>query len=254
MNLNFKTYGSGQPLIILHGLFGMLDNWKSIATKLADQYMIYLVDLRNHGRSPHADEHTYELMADDLKFWMEDQWLYEANMLGHSMGGKAAMQFAHNFPEMLEKLIVVDIAPKQYSGGHEMIIDALSSIPIDNITSRKEVESILSQSIDDHGVILFLMKNLTRNKTGGFQWKMNLPVLKSAYEEHIMGGNTLNDVIEVPTLFIKGGNSQYISEEDNSRIDSLFNNADIHTIDDAGHWVHADKPLELIQKITEFLS
>ena len=158
--LNYKSFGSGPPLIILHGLFGTLDNWQTIAKKLADDFTVFILDLRNHGKSPHTQEHTYSLMAEDLSQFMESQWIYKAHVLGHSMGGKTAMQFANDFPDMLDKLVVVDIAPKVYAGGHQHILEALLSVDIDAVQSRKEVEQQLSKYIEEDGVKLFLMKNL----------------------------------------------------------------------------------------------
>lgn len=254
MSLNYKTYGEGPPLIILHGLFGMLDNWKTIATQLASEYSIYLLDLRNHGRSPHFPSHTYAEMAEDISQWMEENWIYEAYVLGHSMGGKAAIQLAYEYPDLVEKLIVVDIAPKQYSGGHESIISALQSVPIDDITSRGEVEAHLATTIDNRGVILFLMKNLTRKKEGGFTWKMNLDVLAAGYEDQIMNAPKYISQIETPTMFIAGGNSGYITEDDKVMISDLFTEVSHTAIPDAGHWVHADKPSELIKTVKIFLN
>ena len=253
MKLNFKTFGEGPPLVILHGLFGMLDNWKSIGTQLSKDFSVYLVDIRNHGRSPHSPTHTYADIASDLNQWMEDQWLYEATLIGHSMGGKAAIQYAYDYPEHLEKLVVVDIVPKTYSGGHETIIEALQSIPIDEVTSRSEVEERLQVAIKERGVILFLMKNLTRKKEGGFQWKMNLPVIAESYRSQIMASPDYSDPIETETLFVKGGKSQYIQPEDVQLLDELFTNYKLETCTDAGHWVHADQPQQLISLLKEFI-
>ena len=253
VTLNFKTFGEGPPLIILHGLFGMLDNWKSIGTELAKDFSVYLVDIRNHGRSPHYPSHTYSDIAADLNQWMEEQWLYEATLIGHSMGGKAAIQYAYDYPENLEKLIIVDIAPKTYTGGHETIIQALQSIPIDKVESRGEVEESLQTTIKDRGVILFLLKNLTRKKEGGFKWKMNLPVIAESYTTEIMASPDYQDTIDVDTLFVNGALSDYITSEDLPLLDKLFTNYRLKSCPDAGHWVHADKPQELISLFKEFI-
>lgn len=249
MPLNYKSYGEGPPLIILHGLFGMLDNWKSIATKLSEDYSVYLLDLRNHGRSPHFDTHSYEEMAEDVNEWMEENWIYNAFVIGHSMGGKVAIQLASDYPDKVEKLVVVDIAPKQYAGGHESIISALQSVPIDTVTSRSEVEQHLAMTISSKGVILFLMKNLTRKKEGGFMWKMNLDVIAKNYVDHIMNTPIYNGQIETPTLFIAGGESDYITEVDRVEIDQLFTEVSHVIFDGAGHWVHADNPVDLIESV-----
>ncbi len=253
MELNYKVLGSGPPLVVLHGLFGMLDNWKTIAKSLSEEFSVYLIDIRNHGRSPHTDSHTYSEIAVDIYEWMKQMSIPKASFLGHSMGGKAVIQLAHDFPELIDQLIVVDIVPKRYSGGHEDIIAALSSVPIAKIQSRTEAQEILAQSIKEPGVILFLMKNLSRQKTGGFQWKMNLPVLASHYTEQIMDGNTLEESIEIPTLFIKGEASNYISADDIPLLNQCFTEYTIVSIEGAGHWVHADNPKKLLSVISEFL-
>ena len=160
MELNHKTFGAGDPIIILHGLFGTLDNWQTVAKKLAEHFMVYIVDQRNHGRSAHVEGQNYKLMAEDLADFMEENWMHNAHIIGHSMGGKTAMQFAADYPDMLNKLVVVDIAPKAYEGGHQTIFDALLSVNMEKVQTRKEVEEQLSKYIDDAGVRLFLMKNL----------------------------------------------------------------------------------------------
>ena len=182
IQLNFRTKGTGKPIIILHGLFGMLDNWNSIGNKLAQQYAIYLVDQRDHGRSSKSTEFDYELLAHDLKIFCEDQGLEKVNLIGHSMGGKTAMMFANNYPDMTGKVMVVDIAPKEYAGGHEYIFDAILGVHIENMSKRSEVDDLLSASIKQVGVRQFLMKNLIRNKEGVFEWKANFQLLQNSYE------------------------------------------------------------------------
>lgn len=252
MDLNYKVFGSGEPIIILHGLFGTLDNWQTIAKKLADQYMVYIVDQRNHGRSPHVEGHNYKVMAEDLASFMEENWIHHAHVIGHSMGGKTAMQFAVDFPDMLDKLVVVDIAPKKYKGGHQTIFEALLSVNLEQVQERKEVETQLSKYIDDVGVRLFLMKNLSRKKEGGFAWKMNLQ------EIYINYSNILDEIIIDPavsneTLFVNGGKSAYVSLEDQAFIKTCFTHVQFQTIADAGHWVHAEQPQALIHCLNSFL-
>lgn len=250
--LNFKTFGSGDPIIILHGLFGMLDNWQTIAKKLSEDYMVYLVDLRDHGKSEHTDDFNYSLLAQDIAEFMEAEWIHESYVIGHSMGGKTALQLVNDYPDLVKKLIIVDIGIKSYKGGHEVILDALRSVPIDIVESRKEVEKHLAQYIEEPGIRLFLMKNLTRNKEGGYRWKMNLNLLIKHYQE-ILAGITFGDVVETPTLFIRGGKSGYILNEDVEELSSHFNDMNLVTIEDAGHWVHAEKPNELLSAINSFL-
>ena len=250
--LNHKIYGQGDPIIILHGLFGMLDNWQTIAKKLAEHYMVILVDQRDHGKSKHTDEFNYKLLAEDLRMFMEDNWIHEAHVIGHSMGGKTAMQFAADNPDMVEKLIIVDIGPKAYQAGHDIIFKALKSVPIDEVQSRQEVEEVISEYIPEAGVRLFLMKNLQRRKEGGFRWKMNLDLLHRDYPNIIAAIET-NGEVDVESLFIYGTNSKYIQEGEPEQIGKIFTNAKFAPIE-AGHWIHAEKPAELLQQVNQFLS
>lgn len=249
--LNTKVLGQGPPLIILHGLFGTLDNWQTLGKRWAENYTVFLVDQRNHGRSPHLDGHTYPLMASDLASFMEGEWLHEAIILGHSMGGKTAMQLALHYPDLVKGLIVVDILPKAYAGGHDQIFAALRSLPIDQISSRAEAEAHLAQQIEEVGVRQFLLKNLSRRKEGGFQWKMNLETLFRDYH-HILD-KIEGPAYEGPTLFIKGDRSQYISNADWPDALRLFPAASLETVANSGHWVHAEQTETLFQLVTQFL-
>jgi len=235
---------------------GSLDNWQTFAKALAEDYMVITVDQRNHGKSFHSDAFTLELMAEDLKELMESEWIHEAVILGHSMGGKTAMTFAMMYPDVVEKLIVVDIAPKLYTPGHETILKALNEVPIDKVASRDEVSQVLSKYIDDAGVRLFLMKNLKRKAKEegkqGYEWKVNLPVLTDKYEAILQPIE--GDLYDEPTLFIRGEKSNYIQDEDMSLINDLFPQANLETIADAGHWVHAEQPAALLTTVKEFLA
>ena len=253
MELNFKSFGQGDPVVILHGLFGMLDNWQTIAKELAKHYSVFIVDQRNHGRSPHSEEFNYSIMAEDLRDFLESQWIYKSHIIGHSMGGKTAMQFALDNPEMVDRLVVVDIGPDQNTGNHSAIYDALLQVPIDTIQSRKEAEALLATHISDFGIRQFLLKNLSRRKEGGYRWKMNLPVLHTKYEE-ILKSIHGDQAFEEPTLFIKGGRSNYLQETDLPQIQHLFPAAEMHTVADAGYWVHAEKPKELLALVQSFLA
>ena len=253
MELNFKTMGRGEPVIILHGLFGTLDNWQTIAKHLSEHFSVYIVDQRNHGRSPHAAHMDYPALAEDLRHFMERHWMYKAHLIGHSMGGKTVMEFALEHPDMTDKLVVVDIAPKAYPGGHEDIFKALFAVDLDAIQSRQEAEEILSQYIEDAGTKQFLLKNLSRKKEGTFEWKMNLPVLHQYYQE-ILAPPTAQTPFEGETLFIRGGRSPYVLDSDLPAIHGLFPAAQLETIANAGHWVHADAPAELLQKVYTFLT
>lgn len=248
MELNHKIMGEGDPIIIMHGLFGMLDNWQSIAKELSQDYMVILIDLRNHGKSPHSDEWNVQVMARDVIEFMQSQWIFEATIIGHSMGGKVAMQVALTEPDMVSNLIVVDIAPRSYERGHDLIFTALNSVPIETVASRGDVEEYLGKYISETGIKLFLMKNLSRNKDGSYRWKMNLPIIEKNYESILQP--TLSDFpYEGPTLFISGERSDYIREEDQERIIELFPEAKVETISNAGHWVHADQKDAIIASI-----
>ncbi len=252
MTLNYKSFGEGYPIIILHGLFGTLDNWQTIAKKLAQKYSVYIIDQRNHGRSPHDDMFDYEVMADDLQAFMESHWMHEAHIIGHSMGGKTAMRFALNYPDLVNQLVVVDIAPKAYEGGHQTIFEALLSLDLTTISSRKEADELLKQKIEAFGVRQFLLKNLSRQKEGGFKWKMNLPIIYQNYA-HILAAIASEDTFDNSTLFIKGGTSDYVKKEDMIQIKSLFPLAQLETVDKAGHWVHATAPDALLELVFNFL-
>lgn len=251
MDLNFKTFGSGPPVIILHGLFGTLDNWQTVARQLSENFTVFILDLRNHGRSPHAPQHDYPAMAEDLRAFMEHHWMYKAHIIGHSMGGKAAMYFALHHPDWVEKLVVVDIAPKKYPRGHDTILKALLSVDLAQARERSDVETTLSTYIDDPGVRLFLMKNLSRKPEGGFEWKMNLPVLNDQYE-NILVEMTTDAPFENPALFVRGERSDYVLEEDLPLIKKLFPSATLVTVPDAGHWVHAEQPAVLLKILHGF--
>ncbi len=253
MELNFKQFGQGEPIIILHGLLGTLDNWQTIAKQLAKNYTVFIVDQRNHGKSPHDDAFDCEIMAEDLKEFMEAQWVYKAIIIGHSMGGKVAMQFALNYPDMVEQLVVVDIAPKAYEGGHQVIFDALNGVNLDTLTERKAIDEELKKLIPDNGVRLFLMKNLTRKKEGGYRWKMNLPIIYKNYE-NILVKIESEETMDEPTLFVRGGLSEYVKDEDMNDIAEYFPNAKLATVKKAGHWVHAAAPQEFLSILTDFLS
>ncbi len=251
MQLNYKTFGKGDPVIILHGLFGTLDNWQTLAKRIAEEYMVYLVDQRNHGRSPHSVEHSYPLMAEDLRVFMEAEWLHEAHIIGHSMGGKAAMQFALNYPEMVSKLVVVDIGPNQNTGNHQSVFDAFFSVEINQLSSRTEAMNLMKKHVSDQGILQFLLKNLSRKKDGGFKWKMNLEALYKNYKA-ILAEVKGEEIFTGETLFIKGAKSDYLQKSDLKDIQTLFPNAEMVTIEDAGHWVHAEQPELLLQAVLHF--
>jgi pimeloyl-ACP methyl ester carboxylesterase len=251
MKLNFRKTGTGKPLVILHGLFGSADNWMSIAKGLEENYTLYLLDQRNHGDSPHSDTWNYEAMAADLKEFMEAEGLQKASFLGHSMGGKTVMKFALTYPEMVEKLVVADIAPRPYPVHHQTILEALNAVNIQNLQSRKEAEEKLAEYIPERGIRQFLLKNLTR-KEGAFAWKINLPVITKQIEnvgEEIASDKSFSN----PALFMGGANSDYIKSSDKEDIDKLFPDNHIIHIKNTGHWLHAEQPEAVISTLKTFL-
>ena len=254
MQLNHKILGEGFPIIILHGLFGMLDNWQTIGKKLAEEgFMAILIDQRDHGKSPHTSEFNYTLLAEDLFHFMEDNWIYKAHIIGHSMGGKTAMKFAFQHEEMIEKMIIADVMNRQYKGGHESVIAAIDSLNVNEVENRDTIyEHLKSQELDE-GTVQFLLKNLSRNKEGGYEWKMNFSLLKEKYQNILDPVAATNEVCNTETLFIKGENSNYIQDLDFAAIKQQFPNSTITTISNAGHWVHADKPVEFFNAVKEFL-
>jgi esterase len=252
MELNFKELGQGPALVILHGLFGSLDNWLTLGRQFAETHTVYLIDQRNHGRSPHADHMDYSAMAADLQEFFSQQGIREATVLGHSMGGKTAMRFALDFPELTEALIVADIAPKTYPSGHDLIFEALCALKPATLRNREQAEEELSLLIDDIGVRLFLLKNLTRSKDGSYQWKMNLPVIERDYA-NILKGITADFPYMGPVRFIRGALSNYLKDSDWPEIAALFPEADLVDIPGAGHWLHADQPQAFFNAAQEFL-
>ena len=265
MELNYHNIGTGQPLIILHGLFGSGDNWFTIAKLLEKHFEIYLIDQRNHGKSPHSNEFNYNVLTNDLLDFFKTHSISKAHILGHSMGGKVAMNFAKNYPEMLYSLTVIDIAPKNYNENllieqsqHNTIIDTLISINLTKITNRNEVEVILSKTIDSDKLRAFLLKSLHRNSFGNFEWLLNLQSLKENLE-NISGGfidkewNNV-EITGFPVLFVKGGLSDYISKDDEILINKIFPAAEIFKIPNTGHWLHAENPNMLAQKIISVIN
>ena len=249
--LNYKVFGAGPPLIILHGLFGTLDNWKTIAGILKEDYQVILVDLRNHGRSFWSDDFDYQILSDDVFALMDHLELTRAHLLGHSMGGKVVLQMANNHPNRVIKAICVDIGFKSYSPSHNLIFDNILRMKPSEISSRKEAEDQLSEGIKDRSIRLFLLKSLARAKDGGFKWKTNFIALHINYMRILEEVDISN--ISAPILWIRGSRSSYISERDKEEISLKVPQAQFQDID-AGHWVHAEKPKELYHSVRSFLN
>lgn len=251
IELNYKEYGSGKPLLIIHGFMGSLDNWHTLANQFALQHRVFTIDQRNHGKSPHTENHSIALMVADLKHFIESKDLPEVMLLGHSMGGKVVMAFALAYPHLVSKLIIVDIAPRVYKRGHDDVFEAIFSVDLASIQSRKEAESVMETYVADFGTRQFLLKNLERREDGSYAWKMNLTTLHRDYEE-IVKPITSDMPYLGPTLVIKGGNSRYISSLDESDFEQLFPTYQLETIPNAGHWVHAEQPKLFFETVSEF--
>lgn len=250
MLLFHQDLGSGTPMMILHGLFGSLDNWRTLSLKLAEQFRVIPTDLRNHGHSFHSDEHTYELMAEDINALYDHLQLSPMVLVGHSMGGKASMFFAQKYPEKVKKLVVADMSPKQYPPHHNIVLQALNAVEMDKVSSRKDVEDQLTTYIPDPPTRQFLMKGLVRNDDGTFQWRFNLSTLTSDY-------NRINVALPEgqytgPTLFMAGEGSNYIQKDDHALILHHFPQAQIQVIPNAGHWIHAEQPQAFLEALLSF--
>ncbi len=259
MKLFFRKIGEGKPLIVLHGLFGLSDNWQTFAktfvisnTTPPTTGSVYLVDLRNHGQSPHSSAFNYKEMADDVIELIRSENLDDATILGHSLGGKVAMTVALQNQQLVSKLIVVDIAPKYYPPHHTDVLMALNAVNLNEIKTRGEAEKILLGYISDMGTVQFLLKNLYW-KNEKLAWRFNLESI-SANINNVGEEITSSIPFVKPTLFIRGEKSRYISNEDIPQIEKIFPNSKTQTILDAGHWVHADNLNGMLEVCRDFIS
>lgn len=253
MQLFANVLGEGaEHLVIMHGLFGMSDNWQTLGKKWASHYTVHLLDMRNHGRSPHSEEFSYELMAEDLLEYLDAKNIESAHILGHSMGGKVAMLFAVLNPSRCSSLIVADIAPKAYEPHHQEVIEALEGLDLEAINSRREAQENFGPKLE-LGVRQFLLKSLYWEEKSKLNWRFNLPVIVREIQK-VGEGLAANAYFDRPTLFLRGGDSWYIADSDQSEIESHFPQAEIVTIPKAGHWLHAQEPELFFEAVTEFLS
>lgn len=251
--LFYKEYGDGHPLIILHGLLGASGNWHTLSRNVfSERFRVLTVDQRNHGRSFHSDRFDYPAMAEDVWRFMDEMDLASAHLLGHSMGGKTAMYAALAFPERIDRLIVVDMAPKMYPPHHAHILEALQNINPSTYDQRSDIDDALAASISSYAVRQFLLKNLDYDGER-YTWKMNLDAIVEHYDKINQGIDT-HRTYEGPTLFIRGGRSDYIEDDDLPRIRKNFPQAELVTIDEAGHWVHADAPEAFAEAVMDFLA
>jgi pimeloyl-ACP methyl ester carboxylesterase len=252
MEFHHRSYGAGPPLIVLHGLLGSLDNWSTLARRWGKYFHVLTFDARNHGRSFHHGVMDYPSMAEDLLQFMTQHGIESAHLLGHSMGGKTAMHFALTHPSRVERLVVVDIAPRTYERKHDRILDALVSFDPGRFTARGEADEALAHTIPEDAIRQFLLKNLIRREDGGFRWKMNLEAITRSYDA-LREGVGAGGRFDGPTLFVRGDRSPYVEESDLPRILELFPRAVITTVAHAGHWVHADAPDDLFRVVLPFL-
>ena len=253
MKLYSTIIGEGKPFLILHGFLGMSDNWKTLGNSFAEEgYEVHLIDQRNHGKSPHSDDFDYNLLAEDITVYCRDKQLRNIILLGHSMGGKTAMLTAFLNPELVEKLIVVDIAPKYYAPHHQEILAGLTALDEATITSRGDAEDFLADFVPDKPTRLFLLKNLYWKTKEKLALKLNLKALKENIED-LGAALPVQYAFDKPTLFIKGGKSKYIKEEDLGEIKEQFSRGELVTIPGAGHWVHAEKRNEFFKVVMAFL-
>ncbi len=261
MVLRYKKIGNGCPLIILHGLYGSGDNWFSFGRALSPYFTVYLVDQRNHGRSPHHAEHNYAVLTSDIEEFLQEHHLEKVCIMGHSMGGKVAMNFALQHPEKVFKLVVIDIAMRSYAAEvsaspqlaiHKKIISALATLDIEFADTREEIDKQLARNLSQKAIRQFLLKNVKRNKTGDFFWSLNIEALKNNLLLLLDKVKCTDKTFAGPVLVISGKNSGYINEADHNDFRKAFPNVEIAEFP-AGHWIHSEQPGMLKDKLLEFL-
>lgn len=258
----YREIGQGEPLIILHGLYGCSDNWMTIARKLGEKFHVFTIDQRNHGQSPNFPSHTYKDMLTDLSSFITSKGLTNVRILGHSMGGKVAMRYALEYPQMVKQLIVADIAPKNYmhlhnrgesANQHKFILDTLSDINIKSVKTRKEIDKLLQTDIPELGLRQFLLKNIRKNSDKELEWAINIDVLKASLAEIMDGFSSIKQSVATEALFVRGEKSPYVAAEDSFIIHNYFPNSNIVSIPNAGHWLHAEQPELFFNTIMYFL-
>ncbi|SNR67486.1 Pimeloyl-ACP methyl ester carboxylesterase [Lutibacter agarilyticus] len=251
--LHSTIVGNGAPLLILHGYFGMSDNWRGLGNKFAENFEVHLIDQRNHGRSFHSDDFDYELLVEDLHYYIKSHNLSKVHLLGHSMGGKVVMLFAVTYPEMVDKLVVADISPKYYKPHHQHILAALNAVNFSIQDSRKKVEDVLKIYIEEPGILHFLLKNVYWKTKGELAYRFNI---HSLTENNSEVGEALPSFTHFngPTLFLRGENSNYITKNEAPLIEAHFSNASIVTVKNAGHWLHAENPADFYAEVVTFLN
>lgn len=253
MLLSYREYGEGRPLVILHGLFGSRDNWHTVARRLQGKRRVITADLRNHGRSPHSELFTFPAMASDVVELLSSLKISKADLLGHSLGGKVAMELTLERPDLVRGLVAADIAPKRYLPHHVDLKDAMLALDLSAVASRRDAERELASRVPNRSVQLFLLKNLIPDEAGGYRWQLNLEGIAASFEETgtpIAGDRSFDG----PTLFLRGERSDYVDPRaDEPLIHSLFPRARIETIEGATHWLHADRPDAVVEAVDRFL-
>ena len=250
--LHSTIKGNGIPLLILHGYFGMSDNWKSLGNQFSEEYQVHLIDQRNHGRSFHEDTFNYQVLVEDLYCYIQHHKLEKVYLIGHSMGGKTAMLFAVTYPDLVKKLIIVDISPRRYEPHHNAILAALNSIDFSIHNSRSLVDKKLAELVPELGVRQFLLKNVYWKEKGQLAYRFNLAALTENNPE-IGAALPPFTVFKNKTLFLKGDQSDYITEIDAPIIATHFLNSKIVQIENAGHWLHAENPKQFFNEVCKFL-
>ena len=253
MLLHSRIEGEGKPLVIIHGFLGMSDNWKTLGTQFAnDGFQVHALDLRNHGKSFHSDDFSYDIMVEDVKQYCEFHQLQDIALIGHSMGGKVAMLLATTYPQLVSKLVVADIGPKYYAPHHQDILAGLNAVDFSEKPDRSQVEEILYPFIPDFGTRQFLMKSLFWKEPGQLAFRFNLEVFNKEIEQV---GIALPEEahFDKPTLFIRGGSSRYILDEDFDAIKNQFPKAEFETIPNTGHWLHAENPKDFYSFVIDFI-
>lgn len=254
VSLHAQILGDGPPLVVLHGLFGSGTNWRSFARSLSDRWQIHLVDLRNHGQSAHADRMTYPEMAADLAAYLDGQDIQSATLLGHSMGGKVAMRLTLESPARVKRLVVVDIAPLHSDHDHLPVLNAMQALDPGTIERRDQAAEALEKGIPDPGLRQFLLQNLVA-ADGGYRWRINLDAIRrnlDALQDFPL--DDLGGDYQGPALFVRGQLSDYVPDSALTRVRELFPGTDIVTIENAGHWVHAERPAAFLEAVEPFLS
>ena len=250
MKLHYQLIGTGRTIVIIHGLFGSSDNWRAMAKQLSQWAQVITIDLRNHGQSPHNDQQDYPLMVNDLLELFDDLGIEKAHIIGHSIGGKVAMAFAAAYPQRLNKLMVVDISPRQYVDEHNSLFQVLMDVELSHYAHRRDVDEALSDLLPDKAVRQFLLMNIA-TKSGKLHWRINLNALHANYS-YLLAAVCEQQNVSVKSCFIRGGQSAYIQAADEQLITQSFPNSEIYTIKQAGHWIHAEAPQQFLEKVIAF--